>query len=102
MAGGISRWRIHFPPRSGLGRTWPAGRGTGRNRARKGVVKTQIRKFTDAVRARDVDQAQAEFRGVVKKLDQTAAKGTLHKNTVARKKSRLAKQLNKLTAAQQG
>ncbi|MHC4063617.1 MAG: 30S ribosomal protein S20 [Planctomycetota bacterium] len=73
-----------------------------RNRARKGVVKTQIRKFTDAVRARDVDQAQAEFRGVVKKLDQTAAKGTLHKNTVARKKSRLAKQLNKLTAAQQG
>ena len=73
-----------------------------RNRARKGAIKTQIRKFSEAVRGHDVDRAQAEFRLAVKKLDRTAAKGTLHKNAVARRKSRLAKQLNKLTAEQQG
>jgi small subunit ribosomal protein S20 len=72
-----------------------------RNRARKSAVRTQIRKFTDAVRARDLEKAEAEFRLVVKNLDQTAAKGTLHKNMAARKKSRLAVHLNKLKAAAQ-
>jgi len=73
-----------------------------RNRARKAAIKTQARKFADAVRVQDADQAEAAFRAVVKKLDQTAAKGTLHKNAVARKKSRLARQLNELTADKQG
>ena len=75
--------------------------GRERNRARKAAVKTQTRKFTDAVRAQDVDRAQTELRVVVKKLDQTAARGTLHKNAVSRKKSRLARRLNKLIAAPQ-
>ena len=70
-----------------------------RNRARKGAVKTQIRKFTDALRAGDPEQARTELRVAVKKLDQTAAKGALHKNTVARKKSRLARRLNKWASA---
>lgn len=74
-----------------------------RNRARKGAVKTQIRKFTDAIRARDLEKAEAEFRVVVKNLDQTAAKGTFHKNMASRKKSRLALRLNTLKAElQQG
>ena len=72
-----------------------------RNRARKSVVKTQIRRFTDAIRARDIEKAEAEFRLVVKNLDQTAAKGTLHKNMAAHKKSRLAVHLNKLKGALQ-
>lgn len=71
-----------------------------RNRARKSVIKTQIRKFTDALRDRDVAQAQEQFRAVTQKLDQTAAKGTLHKNMVARKKARLAKRLNQLVAGE--
>ena len=70
-----------------------------RNRARKGAVKTQIRRFTDAVRARDLDRAGEELRAAVKKLDQTAAKGTLHKRAVSRKKSRLARRLNKLAGS---
>ena len=71
-----------------------------RNRARKSVIKTQIRKFTDALRDRDVAQAQEQFRAVTRKLDQTAAKGPLHKNMVARKKARLAKRLNQLVAGE--
>ena len=70
-----------------------------RNRARKSVVKTETRKFLDAIHAGDVPTAQAAFVRVTKKIDQVAAKGTLHKNTAARKKSRLAKRLNAATAA---
>ena len=70
-----------------------------RNRARKSEVKTQIRKFTDALHEQDVERAQTEFRAVTRKLDQTAAKGTLHKNMAARKKARLAKRLNALVGS---
>ncbi len=67
-----------------------------RNRARKTGLKTQIRKFTEALKAHNVEKAATELRTTVKKLDQTAAKGTLHKRTASRKKSRLACQLNKI------
>lgn len=70
-----------------------------RNRARKSAVKTQIRKFTDALHEQDVEKARTEFQAVTRKLDQTAAKGTLHKNAAARKKARLAKRLNLLVAS---
>ena len=70
-----------------------------RNRARKSEVKTQIRKFTDALHEQDVEKARTEFRAVTRKLDQTAAKGTLHKNMAARKKARLAKRLNALVGS---
>ncbi len=65
-----------------------------RNRARKSVLKTATRKLTDAMHAGETDTAKALFVQITKQLDQVAAKGTLHKNTVARRKSRLARQLN--------
>ena len=64
------------------------------NRARNSRVKTETRKLTDAIHDGKLDQAKTQFVAVTKLLDQTAAKGTLHKNTVARRKSRLAKRLN--------
>ncbi len=71
----------------------------GRNRARKSVLKSEIRKFTEAIHDKDPEAARNQYQVVVKKLDQTAAKGTLHKNAAARTKSRLAKRLNQLSAA---
>jgi len=68
-----------------------------RNRARKSRVKTQIRKLTDALGAQDAERAEVELRRTCRELDRVAAKGTLHKNTVARRKSRLQKRLNALT-----
>jgi len=65
-----------------------------RNRARKNMLKTETRKFEDALQAENLDSAKQIFAQVTKKIDQIAAKGTLHKNTAARKKSRLAKRLN--------
>ncbi len=73
-----------------------------RNRARKRVVKTEVRKLLGAVAAGDVHTAREQFAAVTKKLDQTAAKGTIHRNAAARRKSRLAKKLNALAAAKAG
>ncbi len=61
-----------------------------RNRAVKSAVKTQVKKVTSAVAAGNATEAEAEFRAAVKKLDQAAAKGVIHKNAAARGKSRLS------------
>lgn len=74
-----------------------------RNRARKSTVKTRTRKFLDALHgpgAASLDTAENLFRQLTKTLDQVAAKGTLHRNTAARKKSRLARKLNAARSAQ--
>ncbi len=70
------------------------------NRARKSVVKTEIKKFEAAMSAGDVDAARKELQVVSKRLDKTASTSTLHKRTAARKKSRLAKRVNALAAKQ--
>lgn len=70
-----------------------------RNHARKSEVKTATRKFLDLIRDGDLQAAEQAFAGVTKRLDQVAAKGTFHANTVARRKSRLAKRLNAARSA---
>lgn len=68
------------------------------NRARKSRVKTQVKHFEEAIEAGDAAAAAEQLRLVSQKLDKTASTSTMHKKTAARKKSRLAKQLNKLDA----
>jgi len=68
------------------------------NRARKSQVKTQIKHLETALENGNVEAASEQFRLVTKKLDKTASTSTMHKKTAARKKSRLAKQLNSLKA----
>jgi small subunit ribosomal protein S20 len=69
-----------------------------RNRARKEVVKNQTKAFTTAAAAGDFAKAETELRQLTRRLDKVAAKGTLHKNTAARKRSRLTKRLNVMRA----
>ena len=69
-----------------------------RNRSRRTAIKTRVRSFLDAVHDKDASRAQEQFRLLTKSLDQAVAKGTFHKNTVSRKKSRMAARLNALTA----
>jgi len=64
-----------------------------RNRVRKSRLKTQVRKLTDAIGSGDADAARTEYRRTAKLLDQTAAKGTIHRKTADRRKSRLAKRV---------
>jgi len=66
------------------------------NRGRKSQIKTQIKHFETALSSGDVEAASEQYRLVVQKLDKTAATSTMHKRTVARKKSQLAKRLNAL------
>jgi small subunit ribosomal protein S20 len=64
------------------------------NRTRAKEIKLQVRKVTEAIGERNVDKAKTEFRAAVKKIDRIVAKGSLHKNTAARKKSRLQRRIN--------
>ena len=66
------------------------------NRRRKAGVKKSIRAFEEAAAAGQADQAAGRLKEAYKLLDRTATKGTMHKNAAARRKSRLAKRLNKL------
>lgn len=59
-----------------------------RNKAISSELKTTIKKAGTA------EDKEAAVRVAIKKIDQAAAKGILHKNTAARKKSALARTLN--------
>ena len=68
---------------------------TARNRHVKSTVKTVVRRFSDTLAQGDLDTARDTFQNAAKSLDKAASKGVVHKNAAARKKSRLAKRLNK-------
>lgn len=65
---------------------------TARNKAIKTNLKTNIKKAEIAC-ANGADDREAAIRMAIKRVDQACAKGVLHKNTAARKKSALARKL---------
>jgi small subunit ribosomal protein S20 len=62
-----------------------------RNKAVKSELKTRVKNATAAAGA---DNSEEALRLAVKRLDMAAAKGVIHKNQAARRKSRLMKKLN--------
>ncbi|WP_221565688.1 MULTISPECIES: 30S ribosomal protein S20 [Bacillaceae] len=68
------------------------------NAAMKSSMRTAIKNFETKVANNDAEGAKNAFLVATKKLDKAAGKGILHKNAAARQKSRLAKQLNGLSA----
>lgn len=66
-----------------------------RNQMIKSQLKTAIKKF-EASLSEGKEAATEAYAYVVKKTDQAVAKGILHKNTAARRKSRYAEMLNKI------
>ncbi len=66
------------------------------NRAAKSKVRTSIKKFDAAVLANDKESATALMKESFKLLDSAVNKGVMHRNTVDRKKSRMAHAYNKL------
>ncbi len=65
---------------------------TARNKANRSALKTEIKKANIAIESGE--NTQEAVRAAQKKIDQAVAKGLLHKNTAARKKSALAKKAN--------
>lgn len=69
-----------------------------RNRHRKLLLKNDLKSFTAAIAKGDPKVAADALKTVTVRLSRAAAKHTIHKNTAARKRSRLAKKLNVLKA----
>ncbi len=69
------------------------------NRWRKSQIKDQIKTFLNAIQAHDVKTAETEYRKVCGVLDKVACTSTIHRNTAARRKSRLSKRLKALQLA---
>lgn len=65
-----------------------------RNKSANSALKTAIKKANAAIEA-NAENKEALVNAAVKKIDQAAAKGIIHKNNAARKKSALAVKVNK-------
>ena len=59
------------------------------NRTIKSKVRTSVKSFEAAVAKHDKSAAEDCYKQFVKLADTAAGKGVYHKNTIARKKSRL-------------
>ena len=70
-----------------------------RNRDRKRVIRLELKKMQTALTAGDKTAAAAELKKAQQVLDRIATRGTLHPNTAARRKSKLARKVNALAAA---
>ena len=66
------------------------------NKAAKSALKTEIKKFEAAVAEGNRSEADVAYKVAVKAVDKAAAKGLLHKNNAAHKKSALTLKLNKI------
>lgn len=64
-----------------------------RNKALNSALKTTIKKANVNI-ANNSENKNDFVRLAIKKIDQAVTKGILHKNTAARKKSKLVKKLN--------
>jgi small subunit ribosomal protein S20 len=70
-----------------------------RNKAVKSELRTHVRKFREAVESGDVQEATVAMQTASRKLDKAVAKGVIHKNQAANRKSAIAKRLADLAAA---
>lgn len=66
-------------------------RKTEKNKKIKGLFRGAIKKTKEAVAKNDLEAAKEELKKAIKALDKAAEKNVIHKNTAARKKSRLNK-----------
>ena len=73
-----------------------------RNRARKAQVRDEGKLLLATIAKGDPAAAQEQFKKFAQRVDRVAAKGTIHKNTAARRRSRMAKRINKMRAAGAG
>jgi len=67
-----------------------------RNRAERSALRTTLKKFNAAVAEGNRTEAEGAYKVAVKTVDKAVAKGILHKNNAAHKKSALTLKLNGL------
>jgi small subunit ribosomal protein S20 len=69
-----------------------------RNAAVRSTVRTSVKSARVAIGGGQADQARAALLNTIQTLDKAVTKGVIHRNTAARKKSRLTRQLNALAS----
>ena len=67
------------------------------NKARRSRIRTQLRKVEEAIASGDKDAATAALRAAQPELMRGVTKGVYHKNTAARKMSRLSARVKALS-----
>ncbi len=70
-----------------------------RNKAYRSSAKTKISKAEKLIFSGDVEKGKEAARAAISTLDKAAAKGIIHRNNAARRKSRLMKKLSRALAA---
>jgi small subunit ribosomal protein S20 len=66
-----------------------------RNKIIKSRIKTHSKSFLDAVYNSSKEESEVKYRELASLLDRAVSKGVYHKNTAARKKSRMYRLLSK-------
>lgn len=69
------------------------------NAARKSRIRTFIRKVLEAIKVNDKDLARTTLRNAQSEIMRGVTKGVLHRNTAARKVSRLSAMVKKICLA---
>ena len=70
-----------------------------RNRSTRTFTRSRVRVVVEAIAdGSTTDESDTSLRDAISALDRAVSKGALHRNTAARKKSRLTKQYNKLSS----
>lgn len=70
-----------------------------RNKTVRSELQTRTKKVLNA--AQNGEETAEALQAAIRRIDTAATKGVLHKNTAARKKSRLIKQVRRLESAEQ-
>lgn len=73
-------------------------RRTATNKARRSRVRTHLRKVEEAIAAGDKNAASEALKIAQPELHRAVSKGVVHKNTAARKLSRLSARIKSLSA----
>ncbi len=69
------------------------------NKARRSRIRTFLRKVEEAIASGNADAAAAALKAAQPELARGVTKGVLHKNTVARKMSRLSSRVKAVVTA---
>ena len=69
------------------------------NRARKGTLRTQIKKLRTLLKSKDGETALKELKKTISVIDRSLRKGVLHRNTAGRYKSRLTRAVRGMGAS---
>jgi small subunit ribosomal protein S20 len=72
---------------------------TARNQARKSRMRSFIKKVETAIAGGDREAANAALREAQPEMQRAAGKGVVHRNTVARKLSRMTARIKELSAS---